>query len=169
MIIELTKQQVAQAVAEEPLLNTGVWFKYAKETLLAPDPLIRDADVCSMCAVGAVLRRALHPEQSVAAMNIAAQCATSVNGMYDKVRPDNCCNTLEEAQQLVRAGACMSALSVFFEGTWMVEADKNMNMYGDEKLNIVQFVEHVRALTVAFVNDNFPDVVSVNIGKTTPA
>lgn len=163
--IRLTKQQIIDAITEEPLLYANNWFRYKteREGVFVVDrpqtPSINSVVVCSACAVGAVLRRVLHGDQPAGMVHRAAEEAMG----RAQVAPGRGENYFSMAMELISLRSYMAALSMFFEGRWREDSGRYIEDIEEED------IENVRTSTVRFVEANFPDTIDVNINGALPA
>lgn len=165
--IELTREQVASAVAAEPLetLRPGLWVRErgVRGTIR---PSVRDPN-CEVCAVGAVMRMALDPRHEAAAIARAAvsavgrgQSLTNLPGSLEVVR--------DAARAALARGNAMSALSIFFEGAYdaMRASHRSSDLAPDVAAGLLAVL---RAAVVEFVREEFPPTVRFDIGWCEPA
>lgn len=162
--IRLTKQQIIDAIVEEPLLYANNWFRYKTERdgpidIDRPPHTINSVTVCSACAVGAVLRRVLHGDQPAGMVHRAAEEAMG----RAQVAPGRGDNYFPMAMELISLRSYMAALSMFFEGRWREDSGRYIEDIEEED------IENVRTSTVRFVEANFPDTIDVNINGALPA
>lgn len=164
MFIKLSKQQIIDAIRNEPMLRSGSWFQwdFPDVDALCDESEVRLADVvvCGACAVGAVMRAVLDPLGKAVAVDNAA--STSMGGRYVRVTPSSVASTEAEALDHIEKDRHMAALSVFFEGTWVKEM-------GTEGSFDMDTVDVVKQKTIDFVEQYFPSAVVVDINGAEPA
>lgn len=135
MKITITKANVIQALAEEPLSPGYFAHIYGTEPV--------DHNTCKVCAVGAVLRRA-----NVKTINSSGFRATG----------DNCYlspSSLDAgiAEDMARDGSYMAALSCLFEG----ECERRWIGTGKDAPN------DVREICIDFVTRHFPEMLEIDV------
>lgn len=150
-VVSVSRKKICDAIALEPTttLNAGTWVH--GETVETP---MRSRE-CTVCAVGAVMRRALlHPNQSAHAIEDAAQAAVG-NGL---------CGAYGNPTEEIKKGLYMSALSAFFEGEF---ADRNL--YDVEGRTRTAAMNKLKKDCIKFVQKNFPAKVEIDIDGARPA
>jgi len=166
-VVSMTKAQVIKAIKEETRLATGVFMSfpnsffdhhYTSEVKLSD---VQGNKSCSVCAVGAVMRRALSPETLIH----TAREVTEAEGYR---RGDtafafsNVADTEEDlfskAANIVLDGCHMHALSLVFES--FVEGDPE----GTRKSIAMK-----RGRAIRFVRKYFPESISLDIHDAKPA
>jgi hypothetical protein len=153
MIIKLTKADVVKALEEEKFLEAGSWISLASDKIHDRTFMLSQLPTgCGVCAVGAVMRRVLSPDQPVRALWDAIE--TDTEGA--SVTPDTeSSDYIGEAEHLLAQGHYLAGLSVFFEGAWR----DGEHQYTEAE---------IRALMTDWVNENFPDAFEVDINGALP-
>ncbi len=165
--VRLTKEFIIDAISKETRLEAGSFVYTSGDVNIHPvfiDTV--EPESCDVCAVGAVMWRALEPHQNVFYVHDAAQAATKegscIPEFIDTDDPEDCSgdddvNDMDGvrflALSLIHAGLHMNALSMFFEGA----------------CHYIDNIDDVAAATVAFVKEHFPDSVVVDIDGARPA
>jgi hypothetical protein len=151
----ITKADVLKALEEEPVLKAGAWMRVRMGGSEYPDGSIQrgsvpleSVELCAVCAVGSVMRRALGPEAMI------DEFYNSVSRVKQAM-PEDYYNFEREAAEMV--GRCpMSALSIFFEG--ISRRERNNALYLLSRDASAESEDaRVRKATAAFVMSNFPD------------
>ena len=157
MIVELTKRFVIDAIEREPAtrLETGQWYKMPKWWMRTGLPTVRSRD-CKVCAVGAVMRRALYARESMDKVGVAAMTATQSEPSYGVRSVSHLASAETQALDLLKRGSPMCALSTMFE------------VEGREASTDDDYAE-VKKTVIAFVRKHFPARMRVDIGECRPA
>lgn len=160
--IKLTKDFIKKAIREETKLASGDWYRARRYNRT----LAQDKD-CSVCAVGAVMLRALdRTENDDRDLRNAAYTSTQVHDVditFDDWRDELTEDAvLKQARSALRRRAPMNALSILFEGLCDVYGFSSglLPEAGRKKI--------VRKL-LAFVETQFPSYVIVDVDGATPA
>jgi len=178
MKVIITKQQVAEALAKEPLfrLRPGEWMT----------PISSNPETCPRCAVGCVLATVLSEDSDRSFANIVCEVAkTATAGTYST--PDFFDEEDEGPKEeqlvgmalaLLNDGWPVAALSVFFEGSCELRQEEFVKAGKFEPKpytnphnfrNITDdMVQAARADTIEFVMSHFPDTITVDINGFEP-
>lgn len=142
--MEITKVQILEAIAREPL-RAGWW--------ITPTAGEQDLATCPVCAVGGVLRSVGVQPERVA--EVAARATRR-----DRVCPDDADegstvdDMLGEARELADEGLYMNALSVAFEGLSGLRV-------GPDHMRLD--MGSIRDELAEFVTEHFPAVVRLDV------
>lgn len=137
--MKVTKQQVMQALATEPLLPGNF-------VLLSNETTGKFGSVCPVCAVGAVIR-------SIGIENYDIHKVAQNNTKHDLITHGN-------PIKLLQNGKPWNALSVFFE---VAAADLAMQLGVHESDLMPIDMKPVRAETIDWVDKNFPEELELDI------
>lgn len=181
-IIELSKQQVIEALRVEPVgsLKPGSWIQ----------PLgleSRDEDIdhaswtrpalaaCGVCACGAVMRRAALAA-SVSARDAYRVLDRATSETYVTCTPINAEDVIERGASAINRDYPMNGLSIVFEGLSKIygralDGDPDVMILGSDHRGADgdAIMERVRQETIAFVEEHFPDTIIVDINGAEPA
>jgi hypothetical protein len=158
MLIRLTKQHVLTALREEPFLEGGCWLDVPPKRY--EDTKFKIGDVpadCGACAVGALMRRTLAPDQPLrmffAAIEESTRCGqiTPISDMGD--------GYIAEAEGLLEDNEVIAALSVYFEGVFRGPVPRATRQ---------ERSDHARSATIEWVTKKFPNEFFVNIDGAAP-
>lgn len=152
-VVRISRARIVKAIEAEPVetLRAGSWVygsclqkRFASST------------ECSVCAVGAVLRRAVLAPRSRAftitdAANAAVWGAETLAGDFNE--------ELENDRY-------MAALSCFFESQWSARGLCWDSVQGTERSSRIHTL---RADTARFVAENFPRTIDIDIDGARPA
>ena len=149
-IIEVTKEFIVDAIRNEPdkTLQGGSWVQVTDDYYELCN-LSVDSPECAVCAVGAVMRRALDSNQNARAIHRAAVAST------DRDRDVCGFGTIrapQAAREMCDRGSYMNALSVLFEA-FDDECDRDA----------------VKQVVIDFVMNEFPPTIRIDIDGAKPA
>jgi hypothetical protein len=189
-VIRISRKKICDAIEKEPTktLSPGAWVKDADGEALDGNAVnfatrIYDWDVgmenpelapklnskdCSVCAVGAVMRSVLDPEQAVNAIASASMTSLGV-GRADA--------GLNMAIIQAKEGKYMAALSCFFEAHPNHHEIENIPYRvakGLIKKNTAErkrrkLVKEVKKDCIKFIKKNFPGYIEIDIDGAKPA
>lgn len=164
-IISVSRNKIIEAIRHEPVesLKGGAWVDERRGSK------VKDKN-CSVCAVGAVMRKVLDPKQSVVKIRKAAMEALG-NG-----------EPTGDHYSEIEEGRYMAALSCFFEESFE-ENMRKMTEELQEHFNDTYLrdpVDHFRKMynkavnqtrkdTIDFVKTNFPKEIKIDIDGAKPA
>lgn len=174
MIIEVTKQQVLDAILHEPIkrLKSGHWLE---------EPAGRgktlDLGDCPRCAVGAFLCTVVE-ERGVDDAASAATRGSSIvpdpprdvddhqdQAWVDSVLKDYLSGVVEDAAEIVERSP-MAALSFIFEGSVMAEAARETRPGDDPSITTAGMLR-ARDHVTAFVQTYFPEICRIDVDGAT--
>jgi hypothetical protein len=158
--IEITKRKVIKALESEPArtLRPGKWVSAPmdrEETAKVSDPN------CTVCAVGAVMRCALDPDEYATKADEVAMDATEAAEMIALAGTRG--SILAEAAALAKDYP-MNALSCVFEGLASLSRKKSRV----HELSNRQ-IAGIRRSVVAFAKKHLPAKMHIHIGNAKPA
>lgn len=155
-IVRISKQRIIEAISSEPLRNlrSGDWALPEESQALTVG-----AKDCPVCAVGAVMRAVLDPEQDPDWLYSAAVASTSVETPL-------CAGGLEGVIPSKREvkKAPMVALSGFFEQE-CADAKRRTHSFGLSRHQM----RRIRKKVIEFVEENFPPTMLIDIDGAKPA
>lgn len=181
-IIKLTRRQVIKAVRNEPVLMPEQWVSRQFEEGIYGRSIAETRNACPVCAVGAVMRSALDPNQKVKMIHNAAVASVSNSEGRalcvhpgDEIRPFRKARLLAKAAKQAKDGHHMAALSLVFETLWSDARSrrKGCNKWAHpmtwRKSDFNRVSKRIRAQVIEFVKKHFPATIEVNIDGARPA
>lgn len=138
--ITITRSQAIQAVMSEPLRNGPFVEGSLPTSHISADPN------CTVCAVGAVLRRTGLCNQDVAevACELLAECHHEEDPGFDNVSFTEF--DLEHIGDMASDGHYLEALSSLFEGLCLLVPP-----------------EATRSILASFIEHNFPEILEITV------
>lgn len=165
-VIKISRDQVLKAIRTEPISHAGFWYASSK---INPDsPTITANRDCPVCAVGGVLRTVLAPWQGMGVLVTASTfaCAT---GDAAPGRFTTYAQAKKEAADMAHDGQYMAALSYLFEAFARRSADYAESEYDDFIRLSPAETGAARRVLRRFVEANFPEELTIDIGGAAPA
>ncbi len=162
MKVRITKAQAIEAIRTEPLLAAGHWIRRNDDEGESPNALVLgDEKFCQVCAVGAVLRDVLAPDQPLMRLLSVAERATWLG--ISKTLPVNQVDLELRTRETLDKGQVWNALSILFEGHVTLLRNSGAAKVNDYGNLLPQYMEQVRAVVCQFVDQYFPEDWTVDV------